>query len=90
MDRTTTIKLIKNVEVATLNNEKAMIDFETGKYYLLKGPANDIWDMIQSDITVGEVVDKLLEVYDVKTGECEGSVIEFLNQLVKGGFIQID
>lgn len=90
MDRTTTIKLIKNVEVATLNNEKAMIDFETGKYYLLKGPANDIWDMIQSDITVGEIVDKLLEVYDVKTGECEESVIEFLNQLVKGGFIQID
>ena len=76
MDRTTTIKLIKNVEVATLNNEKAMIDFETGKYYLLKGPANDIWDMIQSDITVGEIVDKLLEVYDVKTGDCEESVIE--------------
>ena len=47
MELTTGIKLIKNLEVTCLNDEKAMVDFETGKYFLLKGSANDIWDYIQ-------------------------------------------
>ena len=90
MDRTTTIKLIKHVEVTLLGDEKAMVDFETGKYYLLKGPANDIWDMIQTDITVGTVVDNLRKIYDVDAKECESSVIEFVDQLVKSGFVILD
>ena len=36
MELTTGIKLIKNLEVTCLNDEKAMVDFETGKYFLLR------------------------------------------------------
>lgn len=88
MDSTTGIKLIKDVEVTLLNDEKAMIDYNTGKYYILKGPANDIWDMIQTDITVGEVVDRLVKIYNIDVCECERDVIHFLNQLEKCGFIK--
>ena len=58
MELTTGIKLIKNLEVTCLNDEKAMVDFETGKYFLLKGSANDIWDYIQEETTVEEIVNK--------------------------------
>ena len=74
MELTTGIKLIKNLEVTCLNDEKAMVDFETGKYFLLK---------------VEEIVNKLLKVYDVDKNECLTSVIQFLEQLKENGFIDI-
>lgn len=89
MELTTGIKLIKNLEVTYLNDEKAMVDFETGKYFLLKGSANDIWDYIQEETTVEEIVNKLLKVYDVDKNECLTSVIQFLEQLKENGFIDI-
>ena len=89
MELTTGIKLIQNLEVTCLNDEKAMVDFETGKYFLLKGSANDIWDYIQEETTVEEIVNKLLKVYDVDKNECLTSVIQFLEQLKENGFIDI-
>lgn len=89
MELTTGIKLIKNLEVTCLNDEKAMVDFETVKYFLLKGSANDIWDYIQEETTVEEIVNKLLKVYDVDKNECLTSVIQFLEQLKENGFIDI-
>ena len=39
-----------------------MVDFEQGKYFMIKGTGNDIWDMLQENknITPGEIIDKLL------------------------------
>ena len=87
MDKNKTIKLIKKIEVATLNDEKAMIDFETGKYYLIKGVGNDIWDMLQEETTPAIIIDKLLKEYDVSAEECEKSVMNFLGKMQELGFI---
>ena len=87
MELDTMIKLRKTVSVADLSGEKAMIDFETGKYYLIKGAGNDIWDMIQEEISVGEIIDRLLEEYDVSREKCTASVQNFLENLRVKGFI---
>ena len=64
-----------------------MIDFETGKYFLIKGSGNDIWDMLQEEITPAQIVENLLEIYDVSAEECEKSVMNFLGQMQQNGFI---
>ena len=64
MDRSSLIHMKRQLNVTDLSGEKVMIDFETGKYFLIKGVGNDIWDMIQSDITVGDIISKLMEEYD--------------------------
>ena len=83
MDRSSLIHMKRQLKVTDLSGEKVMIDFETGKYFLIKGVGNDIWDMIQSDITVGDIISKLMEEYDVSESECESSVMDFLNKLVE-------
>ncbi|MDY2589605.1 MAG: lasso peptide biosynthesis PqqD family chaperone [Agathobacter sp.] len=83
MDRSSLIHMKRQLNVTDLSGEKVMIDFETGKYFLIKGVGNDIWDMIQSDITVGDIISKLMEEYDVSEAECESSVMDFLNKLVE-------
>ncbi len=87
MDLNSVIKLKRDISVTDLSGEKVMIDFETGKYYMLKGVGNDIWDMIQTEISVGDIVEKLLEEYDVTREVCTASVIDFLSKLKEREFI---
>ena len=81
------VKLKKNLNVTDLSGEKVMIDFESGKYFMIKGAGNDIWDIIQEETTVGEIVEKLLSEYEVSRQECEASVNEFLGKLKELEFI---
>lgn len=81
------VKLKKNLNVTDLSGEKVMIDFESGKYFMIKGAGNDIWDIIQEETTVGEIVEKLLSEYEVSRQECEASVNEFLGKLRELEFI---
>lgn len=88
MNKSKVVKLIKKLNVTDLSGEKVMVDFESGKYFLIKGVGNDIWEMIQNEITVGEIIDKLLAEYDVTPEVCETSVIEFLTKLAELEFIE--
>jgi hypothetical protein len=87
MDKNTKIVLKKKLNVTDLAGEKVMVDFDNGKYFLIKGVGNDIWEMIQNEITPGEIIEKLLSEYDVSREECEKSVMEFLDKMEGYNFI---
>ncbi len=86
---TSVVKLIKKLDVTDLSGEKVMIDFSTGKYFLLKGVANDIWDFIQDPITIGEILQMVLSEYEIDEETCREAVKQFLQQLVDYQFIEI-
>lgn len=88
MDKDKKIKIVKSINVTELDGEKVMVDFETGKYFLIKGTGNDIWDMLQEEITPNEIIEKLLKEYDVSREDCEASVISFLEKMEGYKFIQ--
>ena len=81
MDKNIKIVLKRKLNVTDLSGEKVMVDFESGKYFLIKGVGNDIWDMIQEEMTPNEIIEKLLSEYDVSRDECENSVMDFLNKM---------
>ena len=61
MDKDTKIIMKKKLNITDLSGEKVMVDFETGKYFLIKGAGNDIWDMIQVETTPEEIIEKLMQ-----------------------------
>lgn len=87
MDKQKLIHITRALKVSELSGDKVMIDFESGKYYMLQGVANDIWEIIQTDITFGDLIAKLLEEYDVSEEECIESTAAFLEKLEKNGII---
>ena len=87
MEMNEVIKLKKALNVTDLSGEKVMIDFESGKYFMIKGSGNDIWDMIQDEISVSDIIENLLKEYDVSREECTQSVMEFLGNLRELDFI---
>lgn len=87
MDKNSVVVMQKKLNVTDLAGEKVMIDFETGKYFLIKGVGNDIWDMLQEETTPAKIIGQLLAEYDVTPEECERSVMEFLEKLKEYKFI---
>ena len=92
MDRNATVVMKKKLNVTDLSGEKVMVDFEQGKYFLIKGVGNDIWDMLAADsegaVVVKNMIDSLLKEYDVTEEVCEREVLDFLMNLEKLGIIE--
>lgn len=89
MNKETKIKLAKKIDVTDMAGDKVMIDFDTGKYYMLKGTAADIWDNIQEETTIGDVVNKLMQEYDVDEATCYQGVESFITQLAGADFVTL-
>lgn len=89
MNEKSKLVLKKKLEVTDLAGEKVMIDFETGKYFMLKGAANDIWDMLADEIEIGTIIEQLLTIYEIDEATCKQSVINFANELKEYNFIEI-
>ena len=84
------IKIVKKPDVTDLVGEKVMIDFESGKYFMLTGSANDIWDMMDDGVETEGIVKGLLEIYEVEPGECRDSVMRFLKEIEQLGFVSLE
>lgn len=82
------IKVSGKPEVTDLCGEKVMVDFQKGKYFMLKGVANDIWNMLEDEMEVRGIIERLLEEYEVDVETCKTSTIEFLEKLEVLGFIE--
>lgn len=87
MEKDKSIVLKKRLNVTDLAGEKVMVDFESGKYFLIKGTGNDIWDMLQEETTPAQIIENLKKEYDVSADECEKAVFDFLERLKSMGFI---
>jgi len=84
------IAIVRMPEVTDLAGEKVMVDFETGKYLLLKGVANDIWDLLADSSSSDEIVTKLLSEYEVEEDVCRNEVLGFLDKLADFGFVKLE
>lgn len=49
-----------------------------------------IWNMLQEDVTLDEIVKGILDEYDVEESVAKEDVEEFLNNLVAGGILEWD
>jgi len=87
MDKNRKIVLKKQIEITDLAGERIMIDFESGRYFLLKGVGNDIWNYLQEETTAAEIIEKLLAEYDVEPEVCEPQVLSFLGKMEEYNFI---
>ena len=87
MDKNTIVRSKKKLDITILNGERVILDFTTGNYYVIKGVGSIILDMLEDEIRVNDIIEKLLIEYDVSREECEQSVIEFLQKLKEADFI---
>ena len=82
------IKMKNTPNVTDLVGDKVMVDFAQGKYFMLKGVGNDIWDLMDDGMKVSDIVAELQKEYEVSEEECLTETIKFLSQLEELNFIE--
>ncbi|MGD7009440.1 lasso peptide biosynthesis PqqD family chaperone [Metabacillus sp. 84] len=61
--------------------EKVMFNVDKGKYYNLGSIGGEIWGELKDPIRVSNLIDILIEKFEVSRDVCEDEVIRFLTML---------
>jgi hypothetical protein len=72
---------------ATVEDGAVVLNLRTKRYYSLNETATTIWNMLEADAPVEEVVHHLVSRYDVDDGIAAHSVASLLDDLVAEGLI---
>jgi hypothetical protein len=68
----------------------AMMDVQSGNYYGLDDIETKTWALIDSQRTLGEICDLLIETYDVSREQCWEDVSKWVGQLAKNKLVNAD
>lgn len=83
------LKRSTQVETAEMGEEIGMINVETGKYFMLNGIGADIWEVLEEEKTLSQVVDALLEIYEIDREICFTETSTFIQELVENQLILV-
>lgn len=78
----------ENIDDTDIDGEKVMMNIDRGQYYSMNEVAGMIWDMAEKEIAVEDIVNKLLDEYEVEKDTCIISTLSFLERLYHEGLIK--
>lgn len=79
----------ESIDDTDLDGEKVMMNLDKGQYFMMNEVGSRIWDIIEKPMTPKEIVQALLNEYEVEEATCEETVMEFLNELNKAELVQV-
>lgn len=71
----------EDVDVTELNGEKVMMNLDKGKYFMLNETGSVIWDAINEPKSISEIIESIINEYDIDKETCESKVLEYLEKL---------
>lgn len=73
----------RNPEMVTneVDGELVMMSIENGEYYGLDEIGSRIWELIETPLSVKELVTKLTEEFEVTEEECLADTLDFISEL---------
>jgi hypothetical protein len=74
---------------APMGDGMAMMDLESGQYFVLTEVAAEIWDRLAEPVPVSALCAALAGVYDVSPEQCRDEVLSFLETTHAKGLIRV-
>lgn len=72
-----------------LGKEAVILNLKTGVYHGLDPVGARIWNLLQEPRTVNDILDALLNEYEVEPDRCERDLLALLQQLASEGLIEV-
>ena len=73
---------------ANIDDELVMMSVDRGQYYGLGGVGPRVWELIEQPSTLDELVERILEEFDVEPDVCERDMRKFLEQMQQLGLVE--
>jgi hypothetical protein len=64
-----------------------LFDLNTGATYGLNDSGSFIWSLLENDVSIHEIIEKMAGMYDIKDTISIDDINEFLEDLVSLGFV---
>lgn len=87
--KNTRIKRKNDVISSQIDGEAVMMSLENGEYYGLNETGSYIWDALEQETTIDELVTGLTAQYDVDETTCRDEVTRLIEELNTKGLIEI-
>lgn len=71
-----------------VSGEAVLLDLASESYFGLDPVGTRIWALLNEDKSMGQVLDALLEEYEVDPGTLEADLEELLDKMLEAGLIQ--
>tara|TARA_R110002167_G_scaffold81834_3_gene223672 strand:- start:1681 stop:1914 length:234 start_codon:yes stop_codon:yes gene_type:complete len=71
-----------------VDKEVILMNLESGTYFNLNSVGSAIWHFLETDITVKDIISKLVNEFKISEKECELSVMKYLSSLKDANVIQ--
>jgi len=84
-----TVRQAEDQISSKLDNEAVLMSIDNGEYYKMNPIATDIWEMISNPKKISDIINTLLQEYDVSKEKCAKEVFEFLNHLNEKNLISV-
>lgn len=77
----------ENQVSAEINGETVMMSVEQGSYFGLDAIGSRIWNLMEQPISLQDMIDTLVEEYDVSEVNCKNDVVKFVAELNSRGLV---
>jgi len=73
---------------ASIDDELVMMSVEKGQYYGLSGIGPRVWELMDEPLTLDQLIERIVEEFEVERDVCRADMIQFLEQIEKLGLVE--
>ncbi len=84
------VTFAETVFAQEVDGEMVLLDMESENYFGLDEVGTAIWQAMQEKETLKEVLDLLLEQYEVEEEMLENDLFDFVGKLVESGLVKVE
>lgn len=88
--RDSTIVVADDVVSCDLDDEAAILNMKNGVYYGLDPIGAKIWNKVQKPCKINDIIEMILDEYDVDKERCKNDVVELVSELMDNGLVKIN
>lgn len=82
-------KIIPEALLQKIDEDTVLLNGRTREFFTLNDSAAEFWDVIQGEVHLQRVVEKLLARYDVPEAELKKDLANFATELQEKGLMEI-
>lgn len=89
MNSNALVKRDSSLLFTRVDDDLILFSAERGMYYGTQVVGSRIWALIEDEVSIAEICDKLLEEFSVDRVACEREVLQFVEQLAEEGMVAV-